>query len=95
MRVLITGKLPDNFDLKRTIGDKYLIRRDVVRRALLYLQARNSLYHGINISETALAELPENGIADIMLDEALVRNDADCMEDEKVVTLVLCFHAHT
>ncbi|XP_026459144.1 uncharacterized protein LOC113359778 [Papaver somniferum] len=53
--------------IKRTgmnSNKEFVVRREYVREALLWLEKNHTYYHGISISDGNINELPENGIPD-------------------------------
>ena len=75
--VIIIG--PKNMP-ERTMVGYFRVRRDCVCEALKWLFVHNHLYSDSEISESRLAELPENGIPDEILETARYSDDIDQLE---------------
>jgi len=72
------NKLPE-----RTLPDCFTIVRERVRAALMWLRANNPLYADIVISEENLAQLPEQGVPEVLCDILQHSSDTEALEREK------------
>jgi hypothetical protein len=73
------GKLP-----MRTLPDMFIVRRQRVSDALVWLKANNPLYACVELSEENLQSLPENDVPDQILDNARYSDDIGALERESV-----------
>ena len=72
-RVLISG--PRGAKLKELVGDRFSIRRYVVREMLLFLKKCNPLYKDVTVNEDMLARLPVDGMDPGMVEEEFTKDD--------------------
>ena len=66
-----------------TMPAMFRVRRWRVREALKWLKANNPLYSDIEVSETRLSELPEDGIPDELTMTAKHSEDLEAVEKEQ------------
>ena len=78
-RVLISG--PRGAKLKELVGDRFSIRRSVVREMLLFLKKANPLYKDVTVNEDMLARLPADGMDPGMVEEEFTKDDTVMLVD--------------
>ena len=80
IRVTIIG--PQNFP-ERTLPGFLHVQRVRVKEALIWLKANNPIYADIKISEDTLAQLPEDGIPQQILETTRFSSDTSALEREQ------------
>ena len=73
---------PQNFP-ERTLPGFLRVRRVRVKEALIWLKANNPIYADIKISEDTLAQLPEDGISQQILETTRFSSDTSALERER------------
>ncbi|RDB27295.1 ATP-dependent DNA helicase PIF1 [Hypsizygus marmoreus] len=68
---------------EKTLPDMFLVRRDRVLRALVWLKNHNPLYRNILISDERLLELPINAVPNEILAATKYSSDVEALEKER------------
>jgi hypothetical protein len=84
-KVLITG--PKKANLRAQVGERFNVRRAVVRKLLLHLKACNQYFRDIVIDEEMLLKLPENAMLKEQVVEEEVEEDSDEKASDEVASL--------
>lgn len=78
--VIFVGHVPPSQSWLKDKAHPLVVRREVVRRALVWLKAHNPLYKDIEIKETHLQALPVDGLLDYTIEHIAPSSQQEALE---------------